>query len=117
MSSHTYRTGMTIHLHEGDENDFDLVIGFNFTPGAPEQGPSYASGGQPEEPPEVGITSVRVFDEQKRERTGIAAAIRPLVEADEAILESLIETAAEDDVAAREEAAERRAEMRREDIQ
>ena len=114
-SKHSYRTGLTIHLHDGAEHEFDVVIDFDFVPGSPERGPSYASGGEPADPPEVDITSVRVFDEWNIERAAIAAAIRWFVESDIAIEDCLIETASEDDRAAREEAAERRAEMRRED--
>jgi hypothetical protein len=45
------------------EHTFDVEIGLSgtFCPGAPEQGPSYASGGQPADPDEIAdmeITSV-----------------------------------------------------------
>ena len=117
MSSHSYRTGMTIHLHDGAEHEFEVVIDFDFVPGTPEQGPSYASGGQPADPPEVDVTSVRVFDEDECERKGIAEFIFPFVATDEALREGMIEMVAEDAAAEREEAAEQRAAMRREWVQ
>jgi hypothetical protein len=37
-------------------------IDYRYTPGAPEQGPSYASGGQPADPPEVEFLAARCID-------------------------------------------------------
>ena len=34
-----------------------MCVEYTYTPGAPEQGPSYASGGQPADPPEVEIVN------------------------------------------------------------
>ncbi len=47
------------------DQDIELELGYNYTPGRPEQGPSYASGGEPEEPPEVEFGDVRFIDENQ----------------------------------------------------
>lgn len=111
-TQHTYRSSLTIYLHDGAETDFDLVIGFSFTPGKPDRGPSYASGGEPACPPEAEIDSVRTF-RKGVEHLALAHTVRKLVEADEAIMESLIETAQEDARNARDHHAELDADERR----
>ena len=41
-----------------------LLASYSYTPGCPEQGPSYDSGGQPAEGPEIEITSMKVKGEE-----------------------------------------------------
>jgi|ERR1700722_1263964 len=44
--------------YEHDDQEIELLIYFTFLPGSLEQGPSYASGGQPAEPAEVELHHV-----------------------------------------------------------
>lgn len=55
---HTYKTP---HSFDG-ENDFELSILYNYSPGAPQLGPSYSSGGEPAESPEIDVLGVMVND-------------------------------------------------------
>lgn len=41
--------------------EFDGRVSFSFTPGEPECGPSYASGGEPATDPEIEITEIEVY--------------------------------------------------------
>lgn len=47
------------HSFDG-ENDVELVIEYNYSCGYPQRGPSYDSGGEPEEYPEVDTLAVMV---------------------------------------------------------
>lgn len=40
-------------------DEIEVEIGFGFTPVTPERGPSYASGGEPADPPEVEFLSAK----------------------------------------------------------
>lgn len=55
---HTYKTP---HSFDG-ENEVELSILYNCSPGAPERGPSYSSGGEPAESPEIDVLGVMVND-------------------------------------------------------
>ncbi len=50
----------TQELNRLDEDETPVMVEYTYLPGAPEQGPSYASGGQPADPPEIDI--VNMFD-------------------------------------------------------
>lgn len=57
MSTHkieTTRSGTT----NGMDWDVDYTITYTFTPGCPETGPSYASGGEPATGPEIEFASI-----------------------------------------------------------
>ena len=95
-------------------DSIEVEIVYTFTPGAPEQGPSYSSGGQPGDPDEVEFVSVE---------TWLTSAFLPVPSIrkmlDEWAIEYLasddgfaaaVEQAEEDDDAARERAAEMRSE-------
>lgn len=43
---------------QGMDWDIDYTITFNFVRGAPAQGPSYSSGGQPADPAEISFVSI-----------------------------------------------------------
>jgi len=45
-------------------SDIPIYIEYNFTPGSPEQGPSYSSGGQPADPAEIEITKIVILDHE-----------------------------------------------------
>jgi hypothetical protein len=45
--------------HMVGRREIELVVTYSMTPGRPEQGPTYACGGTPAEPPEVEIVSVK----------------------------------------------------------
>jgi hypothetical protein len=93
-----------------DEDGNAFTVECSVSPGQPERGPSYSSGGEPAEAPEVEV--LRVIDEATgKERPDLIA----LVEADfDRIEEQAIENAEDSHVAAYEDACERRAEERRE---
>ena len=55
MSIHTYNTEI-----EYFNITHEVAITFTYTPGEPERGPAYSSGGEPEVGPEVEIQRVRV---------------------------------------------------------
>lgn len=50
---------MTVSIEVGD-NCIDVDVNYNYTPGRPEQGPSYYSGGEPEESAEVEVVTTCV---------------------------------------------------------
>lgn len=56
-TKHTLRT-----IYPADEDDVEVEITFTFLRGAPERGPTYASGGQPADPDDVGLVSVRTIN-------------------------------------------------------
>jgi hypothetical protein len=47
----------TQQLTHPNNDEILMCVEYTYTPGAPEQGPSYASGGQPADPPEVEIVN------------------------------------------------------------
>lgn len=102
----------------------ECEINFTFLRGAPEQGPSYYSGGQPADPDEIEFIGARPFcngkpapfsgafaDMQMRDLGELAS---DWLESDEGRAEAYM-VVADDDEADREYAAVLRAEMRRED--
>lgn len=106
----------------GQEVDCEIV--FSFTRGAPEQGPSYASGGQPADPHEIEFVKVTQLvggkpvpytgaysDLQQQSLDSLATSWL----ATEAGQSAACEQVYDDDSSAREYAEELRAEMRRED--
>jgi hypothetical protein len=99
----------------------DVPVEFTFTcsPVIPEQGPSYSSGGQPAEGGEVEILSALVLIKHgtpvKTEKYEAPDWLHYILCDDEDVIEALREAAQEDEVDAREYAAEMRAEMRREE--
>lgn len=60
MKKHSLLT--THEPPDPDAPETELRIWFTFTPGCPEQGPSYASGGEPATGPEVEFDSVELLD-------------------------------------------------------
>jgi hypothetical protein len=96
--------------------EIEVEIAFEHTPGAPEQGPSYASGGQPADPAEIEFVSARhmvngkpapflVFPEMQQEWLDDLA--RDWLESDEGE-SAAYEAVADDDERGREYAAEMR---------
>lgn len=98
---------------ECDSADVEVEITFTFLKGAPEQGPSYASGGQPADPDEIEFVSAKAV-------LGLAGSPYPLLAQnaldhwardwlqEDGFAEAL-EVATSDYAAAREYAAELRA--------
>lgn len=54
--AHTHH--MTLHRDDADGNELSYEVEYRISPGCPEQGPTYACGGQPAEPPEVVLVAV-----------------------------------------------------------
>lgn len=53
MSSHHIILAKITHETGEESVDLEIFVTFNYTPGRPESGPSYYSGGEPAEPAEV----------------------------------------------------------------
>jgi hypothetical protein len=68
MSKHTITAELevTIAAYGIDPETFypEVEIEFAYTPGCPETGPSYASGGEPASPDEIEVHSVRVIKDE-----------------------------------------------------
>ena len=104
--------------------EIETEITFTYLKGAPEQGPSYYSGGQPADPDEIEFVSVlRLVDTKPAPFNGAFADLEQdrlemlalnWLETDEG-QELACLAVEDDDNDARERAAEDRAEMRRED--
>ncbi len=66
MSVHAITTelGVTVEAYGIDSERFypEVEIKFNFVPGCPETGPTYASGGEPATPDEIEALSVKVLN-------------------------------------------------------
>lgn len=94
-----------------------LNVEFEFSPGYPATGPSYSCGGEPACPAEVYIHSLAWGREKAAPAVWhtIDGALFDLISADEELYGELCQAAADDDAEARESAAERRYEQRRED--
>ena len=54
----TYSETIPVRL-EGQDDQVDLDVEFTWSPGYPETGPSYASGGEPAEPDSFDVVSVK----------------------------------------------------------
>lgn len=54
MSKHKLRAWLPVNC---DDDEIEVEITFTFLRGAPERGPSYASGGQPADPDEIELVS------------------------------------------------------------
>ena len=48
-------------------NGLDVKIAYTYTKGQREEGPSYASGGQPAEPPEIEILTAAIYGDDDQE--------------------------------------------------
>jgi len=100
----------------GAEVECEIV--FSFLKGAPEQGPSYARGGQPADPDEIELVRVRPIIGGKpseyggayadMEQSSLEALAEAWLDSDDGFCEAC-EVAASDDADAREYAAELRA--------
>lgn len=98
--------------------EVELRIAYTFLKGAPEQGPTYASGGQPADPDEIEFVScIRVIDGKERPTSGVfghleQSSLDALAEAwllgDEGRAQA-VENALDDLVGDHERAAEMRA--------
>ena len=109
-TKHTAKTAMTLEL-AGSEIVREVQVRFTYLPGAPEQGPSYASGGQPAEPDEVEIDAILVAGLPRL--TELPEWMVSAFEADAEILYWLRNEAVEDLAARADEAAEMKADERR----
>jgi hypothetical protein len=67
--THTITAEIEVHfricdmpMDEHETEYLEIEIEYSFTPGCPEQGPSYASGGEPASPDEIGFISAKLVD-------------------------------------------------------
>lgn len=44
--------------YNGEKIDIEVLVEYTYIPGTPERGPSYSSGGEPADPPEVELQGV-----------------------------------------------------------
>jgi cobalamin biosynthesis protein CobT len=95
-----------------DEDGNAFTVECSVSPGQPERGPSYSSGGEPAEAPEVEILRV-IEDDTGKERPDLVGVIEEGWR--DEIEEQAIENAEDRHVAAYEDACERRAEEAREE--
>lgn len=117
MSTHKIdveRSGTT----NGMDWEAEYVITYNFTPGCPETGPSYASGGEPATGPEVEFVSITPDAGDHGAFTDMAQAglddwAKDWLAGDG--YDQAIENALDDLQGQEDDAAERRAEQRAED--
>lgn len=113
MSKHTHETTFEINAAT-----VLLKVGFNFIPHRAATGPTYSSGGDPYEAAEVDVTSLEWSRQNKRTNTvewhTIEGALFELIAEDEWLYVDLCDAAEADDMAAREHAAEQRAEFAKE---
>lgn len=93
-----------------EEEHHARVTGY-FTPGCPERGPSYASGGEPEEPAAFEVSSIELLIGRTWEQYPLRFVTQQQMEALE---QEGIQDVAEQREDARERAQEDRAERRRE---
>ena len=94
-SAITYRTGMTLHIHDGAERDFDLVLQCSITPGSPEVGRGYLADPDkydPGSPDEVYIESLRAFDDSGKECATVAKLALLIARSDEVLEQDIVET-------------------------
>lgn len=102
-SKHKVRT---IYYGANHGNDIEVEITFIFLKGAPAQGPSYASGGQPADPDEIEFVSIRELNGSELRHPGLEEwAMRWLAEDG---FNKALEEAASDLEAQREQAMEDR---------
>lgn len=99
-------TYTTMHSFDG-ENDVELSILYEYTPGAPERGPTYDCGGTPAESPEVIVLGMMVNDRAATNEQWDA------VMADESLYDYLLLHGADCTADERAAAAEYRAEMKK----
>lgn len=107
-----YSTG---DVPEADE--VEVTVCYAVTWGAPEQGPSYASGGQPADPDEIDDITVTHINGAIVVGAGLseeARALEAVIEASDGLMATLLEVAAEAAAHDHADAMERRAEERRE---
>lgn len=102
----------------GDEPTWEgeATVSYAVTWGAPERGPTYACGGTPADPDEIDDIRVIAIDARPIDDTTSdhADLLADLIEGSDALLSELLQAAAEDDIAAHDDAMERRWEERRE---
>lgn len=100
-----------------DSQDWKVEVEANYTPGAPETGPSYACGGTPADPDEVEVRRVIRVDGIKSIRfaSSFIAELTLAIEADDGLMEALAQRGAEEYAADCEGAEMARAAEREED--
>lgn len=100
----------------GDEPTWEgeATVIYTVSWGAPEQGPSYASGGQPADPDEIADITVTHIDgvavANREHGKHEAETLETHIECSDALMAELLEAAAEEAAAAYEDAMDRRAE-------
>jgi len=80
-------------LDLGDLGEIDVELSYSFSPGSPARGPSYSSGGEPADTPEVEIWKIRLFDNEDSKWINCDWML-PFIHEDsmERIIESIIES-------------------------
>lgn len=103
----TFRTTLSLGIFDGGEFELSLIVTYCFTKAYP------ATAIDPGEPASAEIQKVRLLAEDGTREFTVPQWLESLIETDEALHDSLVADALEDDANAREAAAEARAEDRR----
>lgn len=117
MRARTHQAVVFVSLG-GDTPTFEgeATVCFTVSPGRPETPPSYSHGGLPAEPATVEDITVTNIDGAAVVGAGLseeARALESVIEASDDLLSELLQAAVEDDIAAHDDAMERRWEERR----
>jgi hypothetical protein len=81
MKTRTYHGTLDLDLEREGQPTIEIRVHYTYTPGTPDHGPTYASGGWPGDPPEAEIT--------KAERADTGAAVTLTEAEEEKILEGI----------------------------
>jgi hypothetical protein len=118
-SKHTARTWLTCYAEPSDNFQRPIEIVFTYLPGAPAQGPSYASGGQPAEPAEISIEAIYFIGDDEID-VGSESQYAPLpgwmvekLSSDSLVFDWLCREAEEDRIAVADDRAEMKADEAR----
>lgn len=120
MAASRYTTDLSLSLG-GDEPTWEgeATVSFTVIAGRPETPPSYSHGGLPAEPAMVeDVTVTHIDGEPVSRRTHgkhEADTLECHIECSDALLSELLQAATEDEIAAHDDAMERRWEERREE--
>lgn len=102
-----FKTGLCLSINDGGERELSLIVGYDFTP---------AFKGSYDEPghgADAEVVSINLWHGQSQ--LAVPDWLVNFVETDQSLLDSLVADAIDADQAAREDAAEHRAELLREE--
>ena len=99
-----FKTGLTLSIHDGDERELSLIVGYEFTAAL------RGSRDEPAQSADAEIVSVRLYHPFGGSEIPVPIWLRSFVETDRDLIESLVAAAVEQERSDKAEAEERRAE-------